>query len=392
MARGFGGEFLQIDGVAMAKNENRLGEELRRLKERKGLSNDKILNRFTERVKKNPLYKPPYEDPSSLSRVMGGSRTPSRSDLVETLTCGFEIADSGEINRVLELADYEALSKREVEQLDGGASLTTAETDGGVQTVFPDKAALYHYVDQLLAQNKIIHDDLGPRSYVAKQHPLSNMQTLWETQKQEQIIPNNARIVAAFHRHRPFVSVEEWSVFSRFQAHVTAFAASAEGTLDSVPLFPIEFAHMVGRKEGSKKEKEQPIEPTLAQLDIFTSTLMKHKKVKDFELIDDWDFPVDQAYKIRRVDKLGTVTVYVTNEYVIGHAELLAIITKCPEINCIVSMSRWNHYTDEAKGYAVRNKVGLFKFGEFLGALHEKLFWQYEPPEPPEPPKDKNKW
>jgi hypothetical protein len=59
----------------------------------------------------------PYSWESSFSKVVNGRRTPSRSDLLQILIWGLEIEGLADINRVLKLAEYEVLSKKEIENL-----------------------------------------------------------------------------------------------------------------------------------------------------------------------------------------------------------------------------------------------------------------------------------
>lgn len=100
----------------MPDNGNQLGQALRRLKKESGASYTKIFERFDERAAKiSPYHAPPYKDSSSLSRILNGRRTPSRSNLLEILVWGLEIADVDEINSALTSAGYKVLTKKEIE-------------------------------------------------------------------------------------------------------------------------------------------------------------------------------------------------------------------------------------------------------------------------------------
>jgi len=46
-----------------------------------------------------------------------------------------------------------------------------------------------------------------------------------------------------------------------------------------------------------------------------------------------------------------------------------------------VTLSGYNRYTDEAKWKGIEDGVGVFKFGELLGALHQEGddFFLYKP-------------
>lgn len=101
------------------EGNQQLDEELRRLKKRKGLSFKQILEAFGNKAKKSfPSQQPLYADPSSLSRIFNGGRIPTRSNLLYILAWGLA-ASHEEINKVLVIADYERLSRKEYLELDG---------------------------------------------------------------------------------------------------------------------------------------------------------------------------------------------------------------------------------------------------------------------------------
>ena len=86
----------------------------------------------------------------------------------------------------------------------------------------------------------------------------------------------------------------------------------------------------------------------------------------------------DQTYTLDRTGELSEVVVYITNLYTVSYADVLDIESRCRHLNCIVTMSNWNGYTGEAKRYAAENRIGLFMFAEFMGALNFKHIWKYE--------------
>lgn len=109
----------------MSRDGNQLGQELRRLKTRKGLSYKEILDRFSKQSARSPHQLQPYRDSSSLSRIMNGGRIPSRSDLLQVLIWGLEMTDLEGINKILKLAEYEVLSKKETGSLFDRTSTST---------------------------------------------------------------------------------------------------------------------------------------------------------------------------------------------------------------------------------------------------------------------------
>jgi hypothetical protein len=76
------------------------------------------------------------------------------------------------------------------------------------------------------------------------------------------------------------------------------------------------------------------------------------------------------------------VHVYLTNQYTLGVADVIEILEAAPETTCVVSTMSYNHYTADAKKYALERGVGLFKSTEFLGAVYYEgsRFLDYLPP------------
>lgn len=91
--------------------------------------------------------------------------------------------------------------------------------------------------------------------------------------------------------------------------------------------------------------------------------------------IDEHRFLVERPEKPK-------LNLFLTNVYIVGRADVIEILATAPNTNAIVTMSAWNSYSHDAKSYAKEQGVGLFKFGEFLGAVYYvgKRFLDYEPP------------
>lgn len=89
--------------------------------------------------------------------------------------------------------------------------------------------------------------------------------------------------------------------------------------------------------------------------------------------------------QILRISRRGlsSINVYMTNIYIVGEAEAHDIISSNPNLNAIVTMSAWNGYSRDAKTTCKTKGIGLFKFGEFLGATYYEgqQFLDYIPPE-----------
>jgi len=100
-----------------------------------------------------------------------------------------------------------------------------------------------------------------------------------------------------------------------------------------------------------------------------------------------------QLFKIHRVGK-DDITVHLTNIYIVSEADVQEILADNPQIDCIVTISAWNSYTKDAKNLAKENKIGLFKFKEFLGAVYYdgNKFLDYETPGRDEESNKKYPW
>lgn len=112
--------------------------------------------------------------------------------------------------------------------------------------------------------------------------------------------------------------------------------------------------------------------PSNTQIDFFEQAIAAHDKVSDLSALGP------QVFRITRVGDMSDVTIYLTNLYTVGYADVVGILSERPEVDCIVTASTWNGYTDGAKLYAKQRRVGLFEFKELMGALNWRRFWTYE--------------
>lgn len=131
--------------------------------------------------------------------------------------------------------------------------------------------------------------------------------------------------------------------------------------------------------------ESQDDKPTYTQRKFFRETIGNHDKVVALDAINE------QTYRLSRTSGLSEVVVYITNLYTVGYADVVDIKSKCRGLNCILTMSNWNGYTSDAKLYAAENRIGLFKFAEFMGALNFKQIWKYAKKEQRAGPKFRSK-
>lgn len=72
--------------------------------------------------------------------------------------------------------------------------------------------------------------------------------------------------------------------------------------------------------------------------------------------------------------------VYLADVYTLTVDDVYEIMLSYPEVNCIVVISNWDHYTDSAKEEARVNGIGVFTLIEFFEALNyyeEDFFDKY---------------
>ena len=124
--------------------------------------------------------------------------------------------------------------------------------------------------------------------------------------------------------------------------------------------------------DGNPKYKDLPRPDSIA---FFEKGSKAHKMVASVEKLSE------QRYEIKRGGK-SNLKVYLTNLYIVGIADVHEIKNKFPEVDCIVTISGWNSYSEEAKEFCKFLEIGLFKYSEYYGALYydNDRFYNYEPP------------
>lgn len=112
--------------------------------------------------------------------------------------------------------------------------------------------------------------------------------------------------------------------------------------------------------------------------------LRTHDRIREFRREDDY------SYQLTLKDDREMCIVAV-NIYRMGLADLLELVERYPQVDCVINVSVWNDYTGEAKEYALSRKLGLFKLKEFMGALNWTHPWKYVPPDEREENQKSNK-
>lgn len=124
--------------------------------------------------------------------------------------------------------------------------------------------------------------------------------------------------------------------------------------------------------DGNPKYAETPRPESI---EFLRQRLSQHRAVVSVEI---------HSLRIFRIERRNRreVIAYLTNLYVVGEADVVAILDTHPEVNAIVVASAWNSYSPSARRVAREQGVGVFRVNEFLGALNYdgRRFFDYEPP------------
>lgn len=105
--------------------------------------------------------------------------------------------------------------------------------------------------------------------------------------------------------------------------------------------------------------------PAMSSIQFFVSRMEGHTKVLAVEEV------TAQVFLLKR-HGLSDVRVWVCDVYTLGVADYFAIRQADPDIDCIVTLSGYNQYTTQASEQGIADGVGVFKFGELMGALHKE--------------------
>lgn len=110
--------------------------------------------------------------------------------------------------------------------------------------------------------------------------------------------------------------------------------------------------------------------PRPESIAFFEKAMKQHDKVTYLRKISEYYYEV-----IRK--NMPSVKVLVTNFYTVGLANVQEILSDYNDIDCIVTISNWNGYTQEAQDWGTSHHVGVFKMGEFMGALNVSEPYRY---------------
>jgi hypothetical protein len=116
--------------------------------------------------------------------------------------------------------------------------------------------------------------------------------------------------------------------------------------------------------------KEFPWPPHYCHIKFFEGRMRAHGRVATLTAVDRG------VYEITLVSG-KVLRVFICECYSYGVAEYIETIDNLGELDAIVVNSDWCGYTAEAKRLCRDKKVGLFKIGDFMAAIHKAEFWSH---------------
>lgn len=113
-----------------------------------------------------------------------------------------------------------------------------------------------------------------------------------------------------------------------------------------------------------------PWESYYKNYDFFEERMLNHHQVISCEEISPGN------YKIKR--KNGKeLRIFICECYSYGVSEYLETINEIGPIDAVIINSQWCGYTPDVKFHCRDQMVGIFRIGEFMGALRKSDFWNY---------------
>ncbi len=103
-------------------------------------------------------------------------------------------------------------------------------------------------------------------------------------------------------------------------------------------------------------------------LNYAMTAIQRHHLVVSAELEETGFYKAIADIKRKRF--YPKLKVYIADVYILTVSDVNEIMVSYPEVNCIVIISNWDHYTNRAKEEARINGIGVFTLTEFLEALN----------------------
>ncbi len=240
--------------------------------------------------------------------------------------------------------------------------------------VITSEKKILQEVNDLLEENKLIFQEYGPFSNLAREGNSGDTQKIWRRRCLDTILPNNQRIIDLIEANKGnFYPWELYRQMRNYKIHADSFKENClfEDKVNDYKLFPLEFDYFVKNKLGIQTQNLKVIEGE--EIEYRRDTIYKY--VKNFlanhsfiEKMEVWNVAIFEVF-LKDKRKLK---VFVTNTYYFTEYTFEKILFTDPNIDAIICSNPYSCYSESAKIQCIRSKIGLFKLREFMGAIPHK--------------------
>lgn len=102
----------------------------------------------------------------------------------------------------------------------------------------------------------------------------------------------------------------------------------------------------------------------------FEEKMDRHGKVTSLKVEGNGVYQVTRTQGDR-------LRVFICECYAFGIAEYIETVEQLGRLDAVIINSAWCGYSPDAKRHCRDGNVGLFRIGEFMGALHRADYWAY---------------
>lgn len=238
-----------------------------------------------------------------------------------------------------------------------------------------DERILLQEVNDLLDANKAIFKECGPFSPAVVNGQSGDGLIVWRRRCLDTILPNNQRIINLIERNKSSFPYP-WDVYRQmlaYKMHTDAFQDNCllNRRVNDYKQFPLEFDHFVKTRLGIsvpslKQVGDEELEYRFGQIRTFIERfLSNHEHIRSLQ-------ELNRSTMIVELQDGRSLKVFVTSTYVFTEYTFDRVTEIDPGIDAIICSCPAGHYTDSAKALCIKQGVGLFMLGEFMGAIRKK--------------------
>ncbi len=235
-----------------------------------------------------------------------------------------------------------------------------------------DEKILLSEVNDLLDQNGTIFREYGPYSQAALHGEGGDSLKIWRKRCLDTILPNNQRIISLIEQNKRNFAYP-WDVYVpmlMYKMHADAFQDNCltDQKVNDYKLFPRSFDHFVKTKLGIPS-----LPPELVEREGLEYRNRQIKTLIDKFLVDHNSIAsseeLNRGTMLLELKDGRSLKVFVTNTYYFTDYSLDRVLEIDPAVSAIICASPYGQYSSSAKRECIKNRIGLFMLGEFMGAI-----------------------